>query len=285
MLAAYWAERQPDEVAIVSEAGDRTFAEVDANANRLGAGAAGARRAGRRRRRAAVLEPARVRRDRRRGRAAPGCGSRRSTGTSPATRPATSSTTARRPRSSPTRASPTPRPARPSSRRACGASIAVGGAIDGFETWDDVLAAEDGGATSTIRRRRHDALHVGHDRPAEGCAPARPIRARDLDVAAAHAVRRRRARAPAAPARCTTPRRSRSRWSAPAAMGVPIVMMDGWSAEETLALIEQHGVTHTHMVPTMFHRLLSLPDDVKARVRHLVARSSSSTAPRRARST
>src|SRR2546423_7245870 len=48
-------------------------------------------------------------------------------------------------------------------------------------------------------------------------------------------------------------------------MGVPIVFMDGWAAEPTLALIEQHGITHTHMVPTMFHRLLSLPDDVKAR--------------------
>jgi len=43
------------------------------------------------------------------------------------------------------------------------------------------------------------------------------------------------------------------------------VMMDGWSAGDTLALIEQHGITHTHMVPTMFHRLLSLPDDVKAK--------------------
>ncbi len=53
-------------------------------------------------------------------------------------------------------------------------------------------------------------------------------------------------------------------WSAPAALGVPIVMMDGWSAEETLRLIERHRITHTHMVPTMFHRLLSLPDDVKA---------------------
>jgi long-chain acyl-CoA synthetase len=40
-------------------------------------------------------------------------------------------------------------------------------------------------------------------------------------------------------------------------------MMDGWSAERTLALIAEHRVTHTHMVPTMFHRLLALPDDVK----------------------
>jgi long-chain acyl-CoA synthetase len=54
-------------------------------------------------------------------------------------------------------------------------------------------------------------------------------------------------------------------WSAPAALGVPVVMMDGWSAEETLRLVEQHGITHTHMVPTMFHRLLSLPDEVKSK--------------------
>ena len=33
--------------------------------------------------------------------------------------------------------------------------------------------------------------------------------------------------------------------TAPAAMGVPIVMMDGWSAEQTLALIEEHR-RHAH---------------------------------------
>jgi long-chain acyl-CoA synthetase len=37
--------------------------------------------------------------------------------------------------------------------------------------------------------------------------------------------------------------------------------MDGWSPSETLRLIEQHRITHTHMVPTMFHRLLALPDE------------------------
>jgi long-chain acyl-CoA synthetase len=48
-----------------------------------------------------------------------------------------------------------------------------------------------------------------------------------------------------------------------AARGVPIVLMDGWDARTTLALVDQHRVTHTHMVPTMFHRMLSLPDEVK----------------------
>lgn len=47
--------------------------------------------------------------------------------------------------------------------------------------------------------------------------------------------------------------------------GVTIVLMDGWSAEACLAMIEQHGITSTQMVPTMFHRLLALPDDVRER--------------------
>jgi long-chain acyl-CoA synthetase len=41
--------------------------------------------------------------------------------------------------------------------------------------------------------------------------------------------------------------------------------MEQWDPAETLRLVEQHGVTHTHMVPTMFHRLLALPDDVRAK--------------------
>jgi long-chain acyl-CoA synthetase len=41
--------------------------------------------------------------------------------------------------------------------------------------------------------------------------------------------------------------------------------MERWDAEEALRLIEAHRVTHTHMVPTMFHRPLSLPDEVRGR--------------------
>lgn len=46
--------------------------------------------------------------------------------------------------------------------------------------------------------------------------------------------------------------------------GVTTVVMDGWDAHETLQLVDAHRVTHSHMVPTMFHRLLSLPDDVRS---------------------
>jgi long-chain acyl-CoA synthetase len=39
--------------------------------------------------------------------------------------------------------------------------------------------------------------------------------------------------------------------------------MDQWDAHESLRLIAEYRVTHTHMVPTMFHRLLALPDAVR----------------------
>lgn len=42
-----------------------------------------------------------------------------------------------------------------------------------------------------------------------------------------------------------------------------VVLQPKFDAEELLALIEHHRITHLHMVPTMFVRLLKLPDEVK----------------------
>jgi long-chain acyl-CoA synthetase len=53
--------------------------------------------------------------------------------------------------------------------------------------------------------------------------------------------------------------------NAPLVAGVPVVLMPAWDPEEALRLIERHRVTHTHMVPTMFHQLLALPDSTRAR--------------------
>ena len=47
--------------------------------------------------------------------------------------------------------------------------------------------------------------------------------------------------------------------------GHTAVLMDGWSPEETLRLIGECRVTTSHMVPTQFHRLLALPDEVRER--------------------
>jgi len=45
--------------------------------------------------------------------------------------------------------------------------------------------------------------------------------------------------------------------------GHTVVLMDKWSPEGMLEQIARHRVTSTHMVPTQFRRLLSLPAEVK----------------------
>ncbi|MBK1788701.1 acyl-CoA synthetase [Prauserella cavernicola] len=48
-------------------------------------------------------------------------------------------------------------------------------------------------------------------------------------------------------------------------LGHPAVLMDRWDPERMLELIQRHRVTHSHMVPTQFRRLLALPEDVRER--------------------
>ena len=47
-------------------------------------------------------------------------------------------------------------------------------------------------------------------------------------------------------------------------LGHTVVLMDKWIPEEMLQLIEKYQVTTSHMVPTQFHRLLALPEDVRS---------------------
>lgn len=47
-------------------------------------------------------------------------------------------------------------------------------------------------------------------------------------------------------------------------MGHTLVYMDSWDAEHALALVERHRVTNTHMVPTHFKRMLTLPEGTRA---------------------
>ena len=50
----------------------------------------------------------------------------------------------------------------------------------------------------------------------------------------------------------------------PLAAGVGCVLMERWDPESTLEIVERFRITHTHMVPTMFHRLLALPEETRA---------------------
>ncbi|MEW1658077.1 acyl-CoA synthetase [Streptomyces sp. NPDC093707] len=47
-------------------------------------------------------------------------------------------------------------------------------------------------------------------------------------------------------------------------LGHRVVLMDKWTPQEMLRLTERHRCTHTHMVPTQFHRLLALPEETRS---------------------
>lgn len=76
---------------------------------------------------------------------------------------------------------------------------------------------------------------------------------------------------------------SPSIWSfAMTAIGATAVVMDRFAAERALALIERHQVTASQWVPTMFSRLLRLPEATKARydlTTHEVAYHASAPCP------
>jgi len=48
-------------------------------------------------------------------------------------------------------------------------------------------------------------------------------------------------------------------------VGGTAIIMEHFDPEQFLALIERHRVTHSVLVPTMFSRMLKLPDDVRSR--------------------
>jgi long-chain acyl-CoA synthetase len=47
--------------------------------------------------------------------------------------------------------------------------------------------------------------------------------------------------------------------------GHTLICMDTWNAERALELVQRYRVTNTHMVPTQFKRMLSLPEEVRAK--------------------
>ena len=136
--------------------------------------------------------------------------------------------------------------------------LAVGGDVDGFTPFDDALASEDpadiadpvlgrammytSGTTGRPKGvHRTDNQSVSRrTMPSSGYVPGESLHL------------------------CTGPLYHSAPLSfslaTPLLSGVGVALMDGWSPSGTLRLIEDLRITHTHMVPTMFHRLLALPD-------------------------
>jgi long-chain acyl-CoA synthetase len=51
-------------------------------------------------------------------------------------------------------------------------------------------------------------------------------------------------------------------------IGGTVIVMEHFDAEQSLALIEKYRVTHAQMVPTMFIRLLKLPEPIRGKYDH-----------------
>jgi long-chain acyl-CoA synthetase len=256
MGIAYWARVQPDGRAIVSEHGDRTFGELDANANRL----------------ANALHATGLR---------PGdgvalvCGNRAEfvevwaaclrSGLrfTPVNFHLTGSEAGYIVRDCGARVlfADVPR-SRTALEALAGASegcrgVAIGGAIEGFESYDDVLASaapELGFEPVPGRSMLYTSGTTGnpkgvHHQPG-------PI-----------AVPNVSGYVPGDSNLCTGPLYHAAPLNIsliPAlSHGAAVVLMDKWDPEATLRLVQEHRITHTHMVPTMFHRMLTLPDDVR----------------------
>jgi long-chain acyl-CoA synthetase len=137
--------------------------------------------------------------------------------------------------------------------------LAVADDIDGFERYDDVLETESGDDIADPVLGQAMLYTSGTTGRPKGVqrAQATPVAVSPFGEVPGETVHL-----------CTGPLYHAAplafSLASPLHAGTAVVLMDGWSATETLRLIDVHRITHSHMVPTMFHRLLSLPGEIRA---------------------
>jgi len=145
----------------------------------------------------------------------------------------------------------------------CAVKLSVGGSIDGFTRFDDALS---GYSTDDIA----DPVRGSQMLYTSGTT-GRPkgVYRRQQPTAARSAAQALSAGSPGDVNLCTGPAYHAAplafNVTSPLNAGATIVMMDKWDALETLRLVEAYSVTHTHMVATMFHRLLQLSEEDRTR--------------------
>lgn len=140
--------------------------------------------------------------------------------------------------------------------------VAVGGAIDGFLNYDAAIADLDPSditdpvlGNQMLYTSGTTGRPKGVFRPAPVITPHAMYALRGYDKDSVQLC--------AGPAYHAAP----LAFDVRAAMGAgaTLVFLDKWDSEHTLRTIAQHRVTHMHLVPIMFQRLLALPAEAKAR--------------------
>ena len=259
MVVAWWAEQRPDVPAVISEAGDRTFAELNARANQL---VRALRRRGLqagdgvallcRNRPEFVETTAACQRAGLRvttvnwhltadeaGYIIGDCEAKALVADAALGDVAAGSVGDKAP--------------------GCTAHLAVGGAIPGFDDYEAALAAEDAGDIDDPSLGTSMLYTSGTTGRPKGVFRAEPVASVTANLFDYRPGDRHLCTGPlyhAAPMAFSL--------AIPLGHGVGVVLMDRWDAAEALRLVDEHRITHTHMVPTMFHRLLSLPEETRA---------------------
>ncbi|WP_374348632.1 AMP-binding protein [Phenylobacterium sp.] len=139
--------------------------------------------------------------------------------------------------------------------------VAIGGSIEGFQPYDKVLEAEDSSDITDPTPGNTMLYTSGTTGRPKGVYRASPtiIAKAALDQ---RLFDRTSISLCAGPAYHAAPLSFDIRY--PMAAGSRIVLLEKWDTRQVLAMISERRITHTHLVPIMFQRLLALPEDVKA---------------------
>jgi long-chain acyl-CoA synthetase len=143
-----------------------------------------------------------------------------------------------------------------------GLKVAIGGPVEGFVGFDEALAGLDGADIADPVLGNQMMYTSGTTGRPKGVFRANP----PVPMQAMYALRgydEHSIQMCAGPAYHAAP----LAFDVGAAMGAgcQLVLMDKWDSENTLRTIAEKGVTHMHLVPIMFQRLLALPDEVKSK--------------------
>jgi long-chain acyl-CoA synthetase len=146
--------------------------------------------------------------------------------------------------------------------------LMVGGVTDGFESYEDAVA---GYPSTPVDDERLGAAMLyssgttgrpkGILRPLPELHPGSPLPVMEF-VKAMFRFREGQTYLSPAPLYHSAPQAS---VSVTVRLGGTAVIMERFDPEQFLALVEQHGITHSQLVPTMFSRMLKLPEAVRTK--------------------
>lgn len=146
--------------------------------------------------------------------------------------------------------------------------LSVGGAVEGFDSFEDAIASQsaeplDGRVEGSpmLYSSGTTGRPKGVKQPLPGTPLGTPEGLTNLITLLFGATESSRYLSPA-PLYHAAPLRYCAQFHR---IGAPVIVMERFDAEAALQAIEKYGVTHSQWVPTMFVRMLKLPEEVRTK--------------------